>query len=93
MGELVVVEDTIPAVVEADSDGDGFVKYAPGEVCDLRGVGCWLCVPVIEARSESGLLGSLMPPSRGGDCEVSRERGKVCWMGELNEVGGADPDE
>jgi len=55
-------------------------------------------------RSERGLLGSRIPPSLelccwscesedGGDIESERERGYVCWIGELYDVGGALPDE
>jgi hypothetical protein len=46
----------------------------------------------MDAMSDSGLFGRRMPPSCGGDCE-SRERGKGFWRGELNDVGGAEPDE
>lgn len=46
----------------------------------------------MEATSERGLVGSLIPPSCGGDRE-SRERGKLWTIGELKEVGGADPEE
>lgn len=63
---------------------------------DLRGgeAGCGdddggCCSP---AMSERGAFGRRMPPSRGGDCE-SRDRGKGDPLGELKDVGGADPPE
>lgn len=46
--------------------------------------------------SESGALGRRIPPSRirGGDCELgSRGIGKAVTEGELNDEGGADPEE
>jgi hypothetical protein len=47
----------------------------------------------MEARSERGLFGSLIPlPSCGGDRE-SRERGKLWTAGELKVEGGAEPAE
>lgn len=42
--------------------------------------------------SDNGAFGRRMPPSCGGDWE-SRERGKVCTLGELKEVEGAEPVE
>jgi len=62
---------------------------------------CGLFVERVEAAAGSGTssqryrkggIGRRMPPSRGGDCE-SRERGNVPGLGELKEVGGAEPEE
>ena len=46
----------------------------------------------MDAMSVKGALGKRMPPD-GGEPESSRERGKGDTLGELKEVGGADPDE
>ena len=49
-----------------------------------------------EAMSESGALGSRIPPSRGrgGDCELgSLGMEKDETAGELKEEGGAEPEE
>ena len=47
----------------------------------------------MEATSERGLFGNLIPlPSCGGDRE-SRERGKLWTAGELNVEAGAEPAE
>ena len=70
-------------------------KKGSGVDADLRGDEgcCWR-----DAMSERGALGSRMPPSggweSGGDWEdESREREKGAMLGELNEVGGPEPEE
>jgi hypothetical protein len=49
----------------------------------------------MEAISESGLFGRRMPPSRGGDWHCGESRGieYAVTAGELNDDGGAEPDE
>ena len=81
-------------MVDRDKDRGklrGVVRGVPVDAVEAV-VGVCTGTPCIDAMSERGFVGSLIPPSRGGDCE-SLERGKLLEMGEGNDVGGALPDE